>query len=172
MDDKILELMFYCLPAVITGGVAYYAFQTFLQNEDRKRRFSMLRDGRKSALPLRLQAYERMTLFLERIDPAKLLVRVAPMSDDKDDYTNFLTAQIEQEFEHNFAQQIYVSDECWTVISTAKNATIQMIRETSIDESVDSASKLREMILDNQFDKPSASSAALAYIRNEVKSLI
>ncbi len=172
MDDKILELMFYCLPAVITGGVAYYAFQTMLQNEDKKRRFSMLREGRKFALPLRLQAYERMTIFLERIDPVKLLVRVTPTSDDKDEYTNLLTGQIEQEFEHNMAQQIYVSDECWTVISTAKNATIQMIRKTSADAQITSASALRETILNNQFDKPSASSTALAYIRNEVKSLI
>ncbi|RZJ68242.1 MAG: hypothetical protein EOO50_02145 [Flavobacterium sp.] len=170
--DKIIELLFFCLPAAITGGVAYYFFQTFAKNEDNKRRFMLLRQNRKDSLPLKLQAYERMTLFLERIDPAKLLIRVAPISEKKEDYANYIIAQIEQEFEHNLTQQIYVSDECWGIIQTAKNATIQTLRKAAASEDISDADNFREKVLTLSFDNPSPSSAALAYIRNEVKELI
>lgn len=170
--DKILELLFYTLPALITGGVAYYFFQMFVQNEDKRRRFLLRRKNEKQALPLRLQAYERMVLFMERIDPTKLLIRITPLSEDKNDYEQFVIAQIEQEFEHNLTQQIYMSDDCWMYITTAKNATIQMIRKANMSEKVDSANKLREAILNDLFDKPTPSSAALAYIKNEVKDFI
>jgi hypothetical protein len=119
-------------------------------------------------LPIRLQAFERMTLFLERINLAKLLVRITPISEDKNDYENYVIAQIEQEFEHNLTQQIYMSDECWTIIVTAKNATIQMIRKANLSNQVDNANKLREVILNDLMDKQSPSNAALAYVKNEV----
>ena len=170
--NRIVELLFYTLPALITGGVAYYFFHMFTQNEENRRRFLIMKENQKDALPLRLQAYERMTLFLERIDPTKLLIRIAPISNDKNDYANFVIAQIEQEFEHNLTQQIYMSDECWTIISTAKNSTIQMLRKAAMNDSVVDADKFRESILSELFDKPTPSSAGVAYIKNEVKNYI
>lgn len=170
--DKLLELLFYCLPALITGGVAYSFFKSYIENEGKRRRYVLARENQKHALPLRLQAYERLTLFLERIDPVKLLIRITPISENKNDYENYVIAQIEQEFEHNLSQQIYMSEECWTIITTAKNATIQMIRKATMSDKVDSADKLRESVLNDMFDKPSPSSAALAYLRNEVKEFL
>ena len=168
--DKILELLFYCIPAAITGAVAYYFFQMHIMNEEKRRRFALARENQKDALPLRLQAYERMALFMERVDPAKLLIRIQPISDDKNDYTNFVIAQIEQEYEHNLTQQIYMTDDCWQIITTAKNATIQMLRKTANDDTIKDANQLRETILSGMFDKATPSSAALAYIKNEVKN--
>ncbi len=170
--DKILELMFYCLPAAITGGVAYYFFQMHFHNENKRRRFALMRENQKAALPLRLQAYERMALLMERVDPAKSLIRIQPISEDKSDYANFVVAQIEQEYEHNLTQQIYLSDECWNIITTAKNATIQLLLKTAADASVRDANHLRETILSGMFDKATPSSAALAYIKQEVKEFL
>ena len=170
--DKLLELLFYKLPALITGAVAYTFFRLFVENENRRRRFLMGRDSQKHALPLKLKAYERMTLFLERIDPSKLLVRIAPISHEKNDYTNLVIAQIEQEYEHNLTQQIYVSDECWGYITTAKNATIQLLRRAAADPAVTDADSYRQTVLGGSFDKATPSSAALAYIKNEVKEMI
>jgi hypothetical protein len=81
-------------------------------------------------------------------------------------------AQIEQEFEHNLTQQIYLSDDCWTIITTAKNATIQLIRKASMSEKVENADKLREVILTELFDKSSPSSAALGYLKTEIKQFL
>ncbi|NUY79738.1 hypothetical protein HUK80_02435 [Flavobacterium sp. MAH-1] len=171
-EDKLFELLFYCLPAAITAVTVYGVFNNFMKNDENKRRFALLRQNRQDSLPLKLQAYERMTLFLERIDPAKILIRVAPISDKKEDYANYVVAQIDQEFEHNLTQQIYMSDECWGVVVTAKNATVQLLRKYAAQAEVTDADNLREAVIKGSFDNPSPSTAALAYIRNEVRDLI
>lgn len=169
---KIIELLSYTLPALITGGVAYYFFLNYTNNEEKKRQFLLRRSNQKTALPLRLQAYERMALFMERISLAKLLIRIAPISSDKVDYANLLTAHIDQEFEHNLTQQIYMSDECWTIITTAKNSTMQIIRATSLRADVTDADSLRQTILNDLLEKQPPSNAALAFIKDEVKSFL
>ena len=98
IEDKLLEIAAYTIPALITGGVAFVMMQKFYNSEESKRKFELLRENQKQALPIRLQAYERMVLYLERINPAKLLIRVAPYLDDKNTYENQLIQQIEQEF--------------------------------------------------------------------------
>ncbi len=168
---KIIELLSYTLPAIVTGLVAYYFFDLHTKNEEGRRRYLLNKEAQKNALPLRLQAYERMSLYMERINPTKLLIRIAPISNDKNDYENLIISQIEQEFEHNLTQQIYMSDECWTIIVTAKNVTIQMIRKANMSERVDNADKLREVVLSDLMEKQSPSNAALAYIKNEVGQL-
>src|SRR5436190_22952907 len=110
---KIVELLSYTLPAIITGLVAYYFFLLHTKNEQERHRYILAKEAQKDLLPLRLQAYERMVLFLERISLSKLLIRISPVSQDTSDYANFVIAQIEQEFDHNLTQQIYMSDECW-----------------------------------------------------------
>lgn len=172
METKLLEIISYTLPSLITGGVAYYLFTAYFKDQQRTRRWLLQKENRKEALPLRLQAYERMALFLERINPTKLLIRITPLSSDKHDYENLVIAQIEQEFEHNMSQQIYISDSCWTIIVTAKNATIQMIRKANMSDRVDSADKLREVILSELMEKPIPSNAAMAYLKDELRDIL
>ena len=71
---KIVELLSYTVPSAITGVVAYYFFLNHTRNEERKIRLSLLRENQKQSLPIRLQAFERMALFLERINPSKKLM--------------------------------------------------------------------------------------------------
>ena len=170
--DKILELAFYTLPAIITGGVAYYLFNSYFNDQQKTRRWLLQKDNQKQALPLRLQAYERLALFLERINPSKLLIRVAPLGDNKNDYQNLLIHHIEQEYDHNITQQIYVSDECWNMILSAKNTIIQNIRKTAINEEVKSSDELRETILSNLLDGQSSSTIALSYLKAEVSDFL
>lgn len=169
--SKLLELLSYTLPAIITGMVAYYFFYLHTKNEEGRRRYLLMKEGQKNSMPLRLQAYERMTLFLERISLSNLLIRITPISTDKNDYANFVIAQIDQEFEHNLAQQIYMTDECWTIITTSKNATIQMIRKAALSPEVNNADQLREALLNDLLEKQTPSNAALAYIKREVSQL-
>ena len=172
MDStKIIEILAYTIPSLITGGVAYYLFNSYFKDQQNTRRWLLQKEAQKDALPLRLQAYERMSLYLERINPTKLLIRIIPLSNDKNDYENLVISQIEQEFEHNLTQQIYMSDKCWTIIVTGKNATIQMIRKANMSDRVDNADKLREVLLSDLMEKQSPSNAALAFIKNEVGQL-
>lgn len=170
-SERIIDLILYAIPALITGIIAYYFFKEHTKNEDGRRRFLLHKDMQVNAMPLRLQAYERMALFLERITPNKLLVRIVPTSSNKEDYEALLIATIEQEYEHNLSQQIYLSDQCWGIISAAKNATIQLIRKASLLEKTDTANKLREVVLTEMMDRRAPSDAALSYIKQEVSEM-
>ncbi|MBT8253297.1 MAG: hypothetical protein KJN68_04945 [Bacteroidia bacterium] len=159
------------MPALVTGIIAYYFFREHTRNEDGRRRFLLHRDLQVNALPLRLQAYERMVLFLERISPNNLITRIRPTSSDKDSYEILLIATIEQEYEHNLSQQVYMSDECWNIITAAKSATIQLIRKAGLSDKIDSADKLREVVLTEMMEKFPPSNAALSYVKQEVSDL-
>lgn len=172
MEFNLVNLAFNLLPAVIVALVAYYFFSQYTKNEEGRRRFLLHKSSQATALPLRLQAYERLTLFLERIAPGNLLLRVKPYNDNKDDYEALLLKTINQEFEHNLTQQVYVTEECWNVIRTAKSATVSIIRKTSMNEKVTSSDKLRETILRDLMDNQAPSDAGLSYIKQEVAEIM
>ena len=130
--SKIIELLFYTLPAAVTGLVAMYFFKNFMTNENNRRNYLLRKETQKEALPLRLQAFERLTLFLERISLNKLLIRVKPTGKDPEKYSHKLIGIVEQEFEHNLAQQIYVSETAWKAVVTSKNLIIKIIRTTAV----------------------------------------
>ena len=169
--SRIIDLFLFAIPSLITGVIAYYFFREHTKNEDGRRRFLLKKDLQINAMPLRLQAYERMALFLERISPSKLLIRINPIDSNKESYESLLIQSIEQEFEHNLSQQIYISDKCWNIVTTAKNATIQLIRKASMLEKTDSANKLREVVLTEMMERRSPSDAALSFIKDEVSDL-
>jgi len=172
MDSaNFLKFLSYVIPAIITGGVAFYFFKEHVKNEDKRRAFLIRKEKQSISLPIRLQAYERMSLFLERISPAKLLIRVKPSGDDKIAYQLKLTNAIETEFEHNLAQQIYVTGECWNIILAAKNTTMHLIRTAAADTNVKDARALQEHVLQNLTSKEPPSSTALAFIKEEVRSI-
>lgn len=170
--ERIIDLFLVLIPSLIVGLIAYHFFKEHTKNEDGRRRFLLKKDLQVSALPLRLQAYERLTLFLERISPNKLLVRVAPISSNKEDYEQLLIQNIEQEMDHNLAQQIYVSEKCWSVISAAKNATIQLIKKASMLEKTKTANELREVLLTEMMERRPPSDTALSFIKNEVSDFL
>lgn len=170
--DKIIELAFYTLPALITGGVAYYLFNSYFADQQNTRRWLVQRENQKLSLPIRLQAFERLALYLERINPAKLLIRIAPMNDHKSEYENLLIQHIEQEFEHNLSQQIYVSDNAWTIILTAKNTTIQLIRKSAKNETILTSHQLREAILNDLATIDAPSNIALSFLKSEVSDIL
>ena len=164
-------MLFYLLPAVLVAAISFYFFKMHVGNEDKRRTYLLHLENQKKALPLRLQAYERMALFLERISPANLLLRIKPVDEDPDAYASLLIATIEQEFEHNLAQQIYLSQECWNVIRASKNAIINAIRKAPGQEDVKTATDLRQHILSSLMDQQAPSETAIGYIKKEVRQL-
>ena len=96
MEDKIFEAFAYALPAMVTGFVAYFILGAFIKQDNNDKKFNALVDKKRESLPIKLQAYERLLLFCERINPTKLLVRVIPISEDTNSYVQLLIANIEQ----------------------------------------------------------------------------
>ncbi|MCZ4318721.1 hypothetical protein O4H26_06945 [Aequorivita viscosa] len=168
---QVISYVAYLLPAIVVGIIAYFFFKGHTANEEGRRRYLIQKEAQKQVLPLRLQAYERITLFLERVDPKKLLIRVKPFSDSKDDYEKLLVKNIEQEYDHNLTQQIYITPECWNLVNAAKNATIHIIRQAAMNEKNGDVDKMREWLLQHFMEEISPSQKAMAYVKKEVSEL-
>ncbi len=171
MNELIYQVIASLVPAMLVAGIAYYLIKSFLQNEEQRRKYLASKSLKPKVLPMRMAAYERLTLFLERMKPNSLLVRTLPGTMTKEAYENLLVATIEQEFEHNVAQQIYFQEECWNVIRAAKNTTIQKIRQIAMSDKSQTADDLRQQIISEFMDTGAPSETALSYLRKEVREL-
>jgi hypothetical protein len=88
-------------------------------------------DGQKIILPLRLQAYERIILFLERISPNNLIMRMNKPEMSSVQLQAALVKVIREEFEYNLSQQLYISSKAWEMVKNAKEETIKLINVAS-----------------------------------------
>jgi|SRR5690554_237401 len=129
-----------------------------------------LQSNRKST-PQTVQAYERLIILMERMELQKLVQRVVPISDLKQDYTNFLIQNIDQEFDFNISQQLYVSEEAWALIATAKQTIIQQILKTSLRDDVTTAIDLQRELLRLK-DNNSVTELAKNRLKQEFQQLV
>jgi len=170
MESKIIEGLAYALPALVTGRVAYFILGAFIKQDNNEKKFETLINKKRESLPVKLQAYERLLLFCERINPTKLLLRVNPIGDNTSNYLQLLLANIEQEYEHNMVQQLYVSEDSWKAIVAAKLTIIAKLRKTA--ETSDTAKDLREKVLIDYSQNENPTQTSIAYLKQEVKKLI
>ena len=165
---NFLENNFKWFFAFLALIIIYKFLKDYLSHQNNNKFLSRNDSIKSDVLKIKLQAYERLALFLERISLTNLLTRVHPISSKKEDYQYLLTQTIEQEFEHNISQQIYVSEECWHFILTAKNSNIQYIRNCDISNSTLTADNFRELVLTKTIKETSSTSIALSFLKNEV----
>ena len=125
--ETVLEILKYILPAFITFGATYFVMQKFLDSEHRKQLLLYRRESQKETTPLRLQAFERVVLFLERSTLDKLVLRIYKPGMSAKMLKAQLTITINEEFNHNLTQQIYISSTTWNVVRKAKDETIKII---------------------------------------------
>lgn len=170
MND-LIEILKYTIPSLITGGVAAYFLKQMVANENNKRKFEAFKEKKQQSLPIRLQAYERMTLFLERIQTESLCYRINPENTNKIEYAKSLIANINAEFEHNLVQQIYMSSECWNVILTSKTTLMNQITATSMRDDLNTGEDLRNTLLKEYKPEESPIQVALLYIQKETHQL-
>jgi len=125
--DKLMTTLMYFIPAAIVLGAAYLLVKNFLDNDYRVRLLEVKKAMAKDMLPLRLQAYERLVLFLERISPANLLIRVNEENLSAMEFQNNLLKTIRAEYEHNMSQQVYITSLSWELIKMAKEDMVKVI---------------------------------------------
>jgi len=170
MEDKLIESVAYILPAAVTGFVAYYIFNKLIMQQNSFNKVALISQRKKEALPIKLQAYERLLLFCERINPVKILVRIKPITENTQDYLQLLIANIDQEFEHNLVQQMYITDDTWTAVVATKNTTINKLRKVA--ETAKTANELREKVIMDYSKTTPPTDTAIGFIKNEVKKLL
>lgn len=167
MDFSFIEISGIIL---IIGVIGFYFFKLDVKSKSSQQKVELFADRKKEALPIKLQAYERMLLFCERINPLKMLIRVKPKSDSVDDYLFLLLKNIDQEFEHNLVQQLYISDACWNVIITSKTSIINKLKQVA-STSKNTQDFREKMMIAYQNTSP-ATDTAIAYLKNEIKKFI
>lgn len=115
------------LPSLIVAVSAFFIVKYFIENDQKKRMLELKFQSKNITTPVRLQAYERMALFLERIEPNQLLFRVNNPELTAAQMQAVLLSTIRSEYEHNMSQQIYISPEVWESIKRAKENVVNAI---------------------------------------------
>lgn len=109
----------------------------------------MLRDNQESTVRLRLQACERLVLFIERIHPRQLVPRVYQPGMTVSELQSVLIFNIRAEFEHNLSQQIYVTPKVWNTVRSVKEQELNMINQIAQQLKPDEPAKeLHKRIVD------------------------
>ena len=131
--NDVLDILKYTIPSLITFLTAYVILKLFVDGENKKKELELRATHYKDSLPLRLQAYERLTLFLERITPTNMISRVNKPGMSARDLQLALISNIRLEFEHNLSQQIYISAPAWLMIVQVKEEIISIVNRVSTD---------------------------------------
>lgn len=126
MLDGTFEIVKIILPAGIVFLTTYYLVKNFLDHESRKKTLDLKLANQAVLTPIRLQAYERIVLFLERINPGSMVMR-ANKNTSAAIFQGELLKTIRSEFEHNLSQQIYMSNKAWDAVIRAKEETVKLI---------------------------------------------
>ena len=171
--EEIFEILKYTLPSLIIFFTVFIMMQYYFKSEERKRRFEITIASQKTILPVRLQAYERIALFLERISPESMIMRLVLAEMTAKQLQTELLATIRAEFEHNLSQQVYISSEAWEKVKNARVNTVSLINAAAEQiEPKASALTLSKKILDMMMEHKSVLTAhALDQIKKEVQEL-
>ncbi|HBK87146.1 MAG: hypothetical protein U0289_14485 [Cyclobacteriaceae bacterium] len=129
--EAIIEFGKILLPASLVLYAVYLTVRSFIHRELESKRMEIRARSIETILPNRLQAYERMCLFLERISPPNLLLRLNNPGYTAREFHKVLLDEIRNEYNHNVSQQIYMSDEVWNMIRNAKEDLTILINEAS-----------------------------------------
>jgi hypothetical protein len=123
----MIEVLKYCVPALCVLLATWLVMRHFYKSEADKRLWELKRASQKEVSPVRLRAYERLTLLLERTTPEHMLLELNLGEMTILQVQQHLMRTIRVEYEHNASQQVYVSAEVWAMIQNAKEQTVAFV---------------------------------------------
>ncbi|MDR2125375.1 MAG: hypothetical protein LBP63_00920 [Prevotellaceae bacterium] len=168
------ELMFFIAPAALVAVSVYIVLQKMLKNDEAQRNFILKKTSRQSTITIRLQAYERLTLFLERISPDSLVLRIHQQNMSNQDFHILLLSSVREEFEHNLSQQLYIGNDVWETVKAAKESLIMHINESAAKINAEQSSlELARLIVESYAcdGKGNLIQTAINMLKNEAKKL-
>ena len=122
-----LEILKFTIAGLGVVWVAFYLIKPYLDRDEKIQLLEYRKTISHQTLPLRLQAYERLVLFIERVNPANMLLRLNATAYTAHELYNIIVEEIRNEYQHNITQQIYVSSRAWGVIMHVKEDTLGII---------------------------------------------
>ena len=169
----MLEILKYVVPSLVVFLTVFYVLHSYFEDLERKRKYKTSLKNQKLITPLRLQAYERVILFLERITPESLIMRVSQSNMNSKQLQVEMLASVRAEFDHNLSQQLYLSNEAWEMVKNARSNTLKLIN-TAADQVLSDAPymQLSTIILKMMMDmENNPSSEAIDFLKEEVQKL-
>jgi hypothetical protein len=172
--ETFADILKIALPALIVFFTAWVLLRNMIRNDQDKRRQEQVLQNARTVTPIKLQAYERIVLFLERISMESLLVRVSTPDMSSAQLHTALLTTIRSEFEHNLSQQIYMSPQSWEVVKNARSNTIKTINNEaekmpSTATGIDLSRQLLTRIM--ELDKE-PTRVAIDFLKDEVARMI
>lgn len=171
--DALTELLKLIIPAAAVLYGMYLVVQGFLKRDLASGQIEIRGKSIDTILPLRLQAYERICLLLERLSPQNLLLRVNHGGLSAKDYQRVLLDEIRNEFNHNVAQQVYMSEAVWVLVKNSKEDLVVLINEAATSLSAEAtglelAKRVFELTMEKQVDPVGH---ALSELKKEIQQL-
>jgi len=140
--EVVLDIIKLAIPALIVFFTVYTIMGRFLDKQYQMKMLEYKEKNQEAGLPIRLQAYERLCLFCERISIPALLLRLRTANMDSKALRYALMVSIQKEYEHNVTQQVYVSNKLWEIIKFTKDDTINIVNLVS--DTVDGSAPAEE----------------------------
>lgn len=170
----LLEIIKITVPALVVFFTIYYMMKTYLDKQYQLKVLEFRQSQNHTTIPSRLQAYERLSLFCERIAIPSLMLRLREDGQSNALLRMAMLLAIQQEFEYNITQQVYVSEQLWQIIKISRDNTVMDIN--GLYEQVDPKGPSKELatVLLNQPESQSAHSlnTALQAIKKEASILM
>jgi hypothetical protein len=127
----LLDIIRFILPALLVLLAFRMTFQSLAARESEKHRLDKQFHAFTTIMPLKLAAYERLLLFLERIRPHAVIDRADPNYKSAKALYQTMMIEVLAEYEHNIVQQLYVSEKAWRSVTAARNRTLALFEETA-----------------------------------------
>ncbi len=167
------EIIKITLPSLIVFFTAFYTLKSMLKREKEVRRIEIILQNQKMITPIRLQAYERIMLFLDRISPNSVIMRLQTPNMTVRQLQSEMLQIIRSEFEHNLSQQLYLSIEAWEEVKIAKERTIKLINSLADElRPDDDAIKLSQLIFEELIEmQETPNQKAVNMLKKEISIL-
>ncbi len=123
----VLEILKFTIPGLVVFAAVYYVLKRVFANQIDLEQIKYNKERKKEGVAIKLQAYERLALFCQRISVPNMIGRLSMNTMTNADLEQSLLISVQKEYEHNMVQQIYVSEGLWRVIEAAKNQIIEII---------------------------------------------
>ncbi len=171
--EMIYELLRTTIPAILVCYLAYLLVRAFLNKQLDEIVLSTKQKNQEIVIPIRLQAYERVVLLLERITPSNLISRLSNSNYSFEEFQQILIHEIRNEYNHNLSQQVYISDKSWGYVTRAIEQTISVINSSASElgkeaKGFDLARLVIEKVSGNELDTPKE---AIKYIKEEIQTI-
>jgi hypothetical protein len=171
--NLLLDILKYTVSGCLVILVAYFLFKNIIKTDQKINNYTPSVSTSKEFIALKLQAFERLILFIERIHPANIFVRLHIPGMSALDMQSLILNEIRAEYQHNITQQLYVTADTWVLIKRVKEDTLTIVNgaATQLDESA-SAVDLSKLVfgqLSTLEDSPY--DLALRVIKTEMEEL-